>query len=534
MDEELRGYLEMAIDEKVKQGMNREDAVRAVRLERGNLEVTKEIVRGAWWESVVETCWQDLRFGLRMLRKSPGFTAVAILTLGLGIGANAAIFSIVDAVLLRSLPFKDADRLVDITEYNPGKVDNAGVPFPEYLVWKRQNTVFDETAAYSLNTASNDVVLGGPSSADRERYSTVTNSFFTILGVQAALGHGFSATDEIPGGPKVFLVSNALWRGVFGADPRVIGKTYLLDGENFTLAGVMPPEFDYPKGCGIWVPTSTLGERGIHDRISHAYHVLGRLRQGMTLKQAQTQIETIQQRLATIYPNTDANWRVRAKPLLDEVVGNVQTSLFVLLGAVGFILLIACTNVVNLMLARASAREKEFAIRAALGAGRMRLLRQNLTESLLIVGISAVVAVAFAKWGLALIVSLTQIHLPRMQAFQLSLPVLAFISAIIALVTVLVGIAPALQTSRQDAQGALRDAPRSGASAPRSTRVRNSLVISEVALAILLLCGAGLMLRSFVQLIRVNPGFQPEHLLTLKIALPGTAYPKAGQIKIFF
>ena len=529
MDEELRAHIQDRANDLERLGVPRAEAERRARLEFGGYQKCKEEIREALGAHFIETLLQDLRFALRILHKSPGFTAVAVLTLALGIGANAAIFSIVETVLLRPLPFKDPGRLVDMTEYrSSGKVDSAGVPFPDYLVWKQQNTVFDETAAYFLVTASNDVVWGGPSSAERERYSTVTNSFFTILGVQPALGYGFSAADEIPGGAKVFLVSDALWRGVLGGDPHAIGKAYVLDGENYTLVGVMPPGFDFPKGCSVWVPTSTLGERGIQDRISHPYHVLGRLGPGVTLRQAQTQIESIQKRLAQTYPNTDADWHVRAQPLLDEIVGNVRTSLFVLVGAVGFILLIACANVVNLMLARASAREKEFAIRAALGAGRVRLIRQNLTEGFIIVGMSLIAAMALAKWGLALAVSMTSIQLPRMESFQLSGPVLAFMAAVAALTTVLVGLAPALQASRQDPQGALRDGQRGGSSL-HTRRLRDSLVVSEVALALLLLCGAGLMFRSFLQLNRVNPGFQPEHLLTMKIALPSAEYPKLEQ-----
>ena len=403
----------------------------------------------------MSTLIQDLKYGLRQLRRYPGFTFVAVFTLALGIGANTAIFSIVDAVLLRSLPFKNADRLVDLTEYRPGGVDKGGVSYPDYLVWRQQNTIFEETAAYFLINASNDIVLGGPFSTERERYSTVTNSFFTILGVQPALGHGFSASDEIPGGGRVFLVSDAVWQRVFGGDPHAIDKTYLLDGENFTLIGVMPPGFDFPKGCGIWVPTSTLGESGTPDRISHPYHVLGRLRPGTNLSQAEAQIKTIQERLAKAYPKTDADWHVRAQPLLDEIIGNVGTSLFVLLGAVCFILLIACTNVVNLLLARASGREKEFAIRTALGANWMRLLRQNLTEGFLIVAMSVALAAGVAKWGLALTVWITSVHLPRMESFRLKVPVLAFMSAVATLTTILVGLVPALQVSRRYPQGAL-------------------------------------------------------------------------------
>jgi putative ABC transport system permease protein len=529
MGEELRFHLERQIAANVAAGLPPDEARRQARLQLGAVEGVKANCREERYGFWIESLWSDVRYGLRMLRKSPGFTTVAVLTLALGIGANAAIFSIVEAVLLRSLPFKNADRLVDLAEYRPGAVSQAGVSFPDYLAWRQQNTVFDETAAYFLISASNDIVIGGPFSTDRERYSTVTNSFFTILGVAPALGHGFSARDEIPGGAKVFLMSDTVWHTVLGGDPRAIGKSYLLDGENFTLLGVMPPGFDFPRGCGIWVPTSTLGASGLNDRISHPYHVLGRLREGVALQQAQAQIETIQERLAHSYPKTDADWRVRTQPLLDEIVGNVRTSLFVLLGAVGFILLIACGNVVNLMLARACARAKEFAVRAALGAERTRLLRQNLTESLLIVTLSVPLAVGLARWGLALTVALTSVHLPRMEAFHLNLPVLAFLCAVAALTTILVGIVPALQVSRQDPQGALRDVQFNTGSGLRGTKLRSALVISEVALALLLLCGAALMLRSFVELSRVNPGFQTEHLLTMKIALPSGAYPRSAQ-----
>jgi putative ABC transport system permease protein len=483
--------------------------------------------------SLLEDLFADLRFGFRQLLRNPIVSLACVFTLALGIGANVAIFSVVHAVLLRALPFPTSDRLVDLTEYKLHGVDSGGASYPDYLAWKEQNTVFAEIAAYSLINASNDIVLGGPLSTERERYSTVTNSFFTLLDVQPALGHGFSSRDELPGGDQVFLISDTVWHTVFSSDPRALYKNYLLDGETYTLIGVMPPGFDFPKNCGVWLPTSTLGNSGLHDRISHPYHVLGRLGPGTTLVQAESQIEALQENQAKSYPNTDADWHARAKPLLNEIVGDVRNSLFVLLGAVGFVLLIACTNVVNLLLARALVRKREFAIRSALGAGRSRLLRQHLTEIFLLVSISIVMAIFFAKWGLALAVSLTSVHLPRMESFQLHIPVLAFASLLAALTTVLVGLAPALQASQPDPQSSLRDGRHASGFGFRGRRIGNLLVVSETALALLLLCGAGLMLRSFMQLRRVNPGFQTEHLLTLKIALPSGAYPNLEQARSY-
>lgn len=476
---------------------------------------------------------QDVGYGARMLRRNPGFTAVAVLTLAFGIGANTAIFSVVESVLLRPLPFKDPDRLVILTEYNPGKVDTAGVPYPDYVEWKNQSTVFDETAAYYHIEASNDAVLAAPGSAERVQFSIVTNSFFTILGVQPALGRGFLATEEQPGSGKVFLASDSLWRRDFGADPAVIGKTFLLDGASCTLVGVMPPGFQFPLGRDVWIPVGILGDRGIHDRVSHPFRVLGRLRPGVGLRQVQAEMDGIERQLGQAYPVTDRDWRVRVQPLLDEFVERVRASLLVLLGAVTFILLIACTNAVNLMLARASAREQEFAIRTALGAGRMRLLRQSFAESLLIVALSILVALVLAKWGLDLVMSLASIQLPRMEPFRLNFPILAFSTLIGAVTTMLVGLAPALQISGLSFQESLRVGQRNASTGLRGRGLRSMLVVSEVALALLLLCGAGLMLKSFLQLSKVDPGFNPEHLLTMKIALPETQYTKAEQTTAF-
>ena len=533
LEEELRFHYAAQKEKYLQKGLTPEEAMRHFRLDFGGLNQVKEECRDARGVSVLQNVAQDLRYAMRMIRKSPGFTIAAVVLLAAGIGANTAIFSVVEDVLLRPLPYKHAGRLVDVTEYMPGKVDSAGVPFPDYLAWRQATSSFENMAAYFLIRASNDIVLGGPFSAERARYSTVSNSFFGILGVQPALGHGFSRADELPGGPRVFLISDALWRSSFGGDLRALGRPYLLDGESYTLVGVMPAGFDFPKGCGVWVPLGTLGETGMHDRVSHPFHVLGRLRPGVNLIQAEKELGYVQSHLGGIYPNTDADWRVRARPLLDEITGNVRTSLFVLLGAVGFTLLIACTNVMNLLLARASACEREFSIRASLGAGRVRLLCQNLTETALLVSMSLVIAVAVANWGLKLISLLAPYQLPRAEPFHLSVPVLLFMASIATMTSILVGIVPALQISRQGMHPAFHSRRRGTSPDPSGRHLRDGLVVSEVALALVLLCGAGLMLRSFTLLNRVDPGFETDHLITLKIALPGAAYAKAEQTEAF-
>jgi predicted permease len=533
LDDELAFHLAQRERQIREAGTDRQEARYAARRQFGNATSIKERSRANWTFGAFETLWQDLRYGARMLRRNPGFTLTAILTLALGIGANTAIFSVVYAVLLRPLPFKDPSRLVRLTEYSPGKVDEAGVPYPDYLEWKKQNTVFDEMAAYYDIDASNDIVLGAPSSAQRAGFSIVTSSFFQTLGVQPEMGRAFRDTEDQAGSGKLFVASDALWRSSFGSDPAAIGKSFVLDGENYTLAGVMPPDFQFPRGRDVWLSAGSLRVREQQDRISHPYHILGRLRPGMDIHAAQQQMDAIAQQLGRIYPATNSGWRVRAIPLIDEFVANVRPSLLVLLGAVFFIFLIACANVINIMLARASTRQYEFAVRATIGAGRSRLLRQNLTETFLIVALSVTAALLLANWGLNAVISLTGIHIPRVQTFHWNAAIFVFTAGIAAVTTILVGIVPVLQISSGEVLPTLREGQKSSSTSPRTQHLRNVLVISEVAIAILLLSGAGLMLKSFLALNAVDPGFNPHHLITMKIALPGTQYTKSDQTAAF-
>jgi putative ABC transport system permease protein len=482
---------------------------------------------------------RDFAYALRLLRRSPGFTATAVLTLALGIGANTAVFSVIYQVLLRPLPFPDADRLVLVSEYSPGNVAKTGSPLLRYQERAAQNSVFQQTAAYWDVSGGNGLVFGAAGrsegQAERLQFSIVTSSFFPLLGVQPSIGRAFSASEDLPGqGAKVFVASHAAWSRLLGGDPAAVGKSFLLDGEPHTLIGVLPAEFDFPEKCSLWIPTGALSARTLHDRVSHQFRMLGRLRLNVPLASAQAEMDRIQERLAQAYPSTDANWRVTVRPLVEELVGNVRASLWIMFGAVAFVLLIACTNVINLLLARAAARQREFAVRTALGAAGSRLVRQALIETLLLVGGGTVLALALAKVALGALVALSAGSIPRFDRPHLSLPVLVFSAGLALAVTLIVGIAPGLHASGLAWPEALRSSQRSGFNSRRGTALRNLLVISEVSLTLLLLSGAGLMLRSFQQLLKVDPGFHPERLTAVRIALPdGPPYLKTAQRAAF-
>jgi putative ABC transport system permease protein len=483
----------------------------------------------------METLIQDLRFSIRMLIKNPSFTILAIFTLALGIGANTAIFSVINTVLLKPLPYRDSNRLLVLTEYNAAqKVQRSGLPFPDYQELAGQSKSFEETAAYYNVKAWDGAVLGGTgSAAEMVKTTIVTNSFFSILGVHPALGRDFTADEERAGGGNVFLISDGLWRRAFGGNPDVIGKTFQLDGDTYTLIGVMPPRFQFPAKCDVWASLSSLAAGSLSNRSSHPFWMLARLRPHVTEKQAQAEADTISAQLEKTYPKTNSNWRVKSNPLIDEYVGNLRLSLMVIFGAVVFVLLLACANVTSLLLARAVAREKEFAIRTALGASKKRLLQQTLTESLVIAGISTVLALLMAKGGIKLLTVFAAESVQRMDGFHLDPAVLLFATLLAAVTTVLVGLAPASQRASLNFQEALSEGARGGMTGARNRGLRNGLVISEVAITLLLLCGAGLMLKSFAKLQRVNPGFVAEHVVTMKIALPASQYPKIEARTIF-
>ncbi len=478
----------------------------------------------------MQTLLHDLRYGLRMLRRRPGFTLIAVFTLALGIGANTAIFSVVNTVLLKPLPYADPDRLIIVRETKLPQFPEFSVSPGNFLDWQKQNTVFAEIEAQRGATWN----LTGTGEPERLRGARVTSGLFQMLGARPARGRDFLPEEDQPGRAGVVIISHGLWQRRFGADPGIIGQTLSLSGQSYTVIGIMPPTFQFPdRRTELWAPMAFTEQ----DRQAHGAHYIsavGRLKPGVTPEQALSEMKTIAARLEQQYPDSNAGWSVKLAPMLEYEVGEMKSILLVLLGAVAFVLLIACANVANLMLVRAATRHKEIAIRAALGAGRWRVVRQLLTESVLLALVGGGVGLLFAAWGTGLLLKLAPQGLPRIKEVALDRRVLVF-SLLITLVTGLVfGLVPAWQASRPDLNETLKEGGRAGTTGARRLRVRNFLVVAEVAMALLLLVGAGLMIKSFWRLQQVNPGFNAEHLLTVGIDLPGRKYAENHQRLAFY
>ncbi len=487
----------------------------------------------------------DIRYGIRQLLKNPGFTFVAILTLALGIGANTAIFSVVDAVLLKPLPFPQPEALVAVgmtDTRQKSAVDLSSFSYPDFFDFREQNRALAGIALYR----DRGLALATNQEAKSVRGEVVSGEFFDVLGIKPILGRAFHRVDEQagggPGGLKVIL-SHAFWKQQFAGNPEILGQILQMDRRNFTVIGVLPAGFQFPiqsESIDVYVTiaeeamTSEGSKPNTEQRGNHSANGVARLQPGVTMAQAQADLDAIAAALERQYPDTNSYFGVKMKPLRDDLVGDVRTALYVLFGAVLCVLLIANANVANLLLARASVRGKEIALRAALGASRSRLVRQLLTESILLAGLGGVLGLLLALWGTEALVAAIPQNIPRVGNIRLDGAVLGFTLLVSLITGVLFGLVPAWQASRVDLNTSLKSGSRAGGGGERKGRLRNALVMAEVALALVLLICAGLLIQSFARLGRVDPGMRPGHLLTARIGLPEIAYPKNENVNAFF
>jgi predicted permease len=527
IEEEMRSHLDLATEANIARGMEPRDARRAAVRSFGNLARMRELAHDVRGGGVLDTCAQDLRFGVRTLLKNPAFAAVAVLTLALGTGATSAMFSFVYAVVLRPLPYPQPERLLSVLEHRNGR--DMALTAPDYLAWRATATSFEQLAAATGTTVN----LTGGGEPERVVAARVSANYFDALGVAAGNGRGFRWSDEPDGAPRVVVLSDGLWRRRFGGDGRLVGRTIAINGEAHTVVGVMPPPLTLRStGAQLWLPLN-LTPREVQATGSHFLSAIGRLRPGVTPAQAQAELASIASRIERIRPHSNAGVTARVEPLHERLVAQVKDRAFLLLGAVGFVLLIACANVASLLLARGTRRQHEITVRAALGASRLRLARQLLTESALIGLLGGIVGLALAYGTAGILRSILPEDIPRLQQTRVDEVVLGFTLAISLAASLLLGIAPALRGSCANPQGTLQDGPRASGGI-RRRRLGSAIVAAEIALALVLLVAAGLLLRSFVRLQGVAPGFDPANLLTVRMALPEGRYGTPLRVAAFY
>jgi predicted permease len=538
LDDELRFHFEREVEKYKLSGMTQKEATRQARLSFGGQEQVKEDCRDANGTSFIADTVQDIRYAVRQLTGNPVFTAVIVLTLALSIGANSAIFSVIDSVLLKSLPYQQPERIARIFLTSADYPKFPLNPF-DFRDFRTRSKSFDGLAAFTRG----DLQLSG-SSGEPEHLNgfRVTSGYFRVLGLHPQLGHEFDEKAEIPGNELQVILSDRLWRTQFGGATDILGRKITLDSQPYTVVGVMPPGTKHPGNeyhsvsygddVDLWSPFTFEGDPA--QRGSHYIEGIGRLKDGVTPEQAQSEMSSLMVQIAREHGDGSTNWKVLVNPLYLEVVGSSRRILLVLLGAVGMVLLIACANAANLLLARAAARQREIAVRLALGASRSRLIRQLLTESLLIALLGGGLGLAMAVGGVKALVSLLPANFPRVHEIHVSTPVFLFTFLISALTGILFGLVPAIQASRIDPKQGLHEGGRSATGSGRSSRLRNVLVVSEVSLACVLLVGAGLMLRSLLNLLHLDPGFQQQHVLTANLSLPPANYKKNADIARFY
>ncbi|HWS88053.1 MAG TPA: ABC transporter permease [Pyrinomonadaceae bacterium] len=543
--EELSQHLDDRYEQSLRGGASHEEAYRATLQELTESDLLAQglsrVERPVRLEPVVpgtprrfgmlRDFGHDLRYGVRTLWKNKAFTAVAIVALALGIGANSAIFSVVNTVLLRPLPYADPERLVMVWE------DNSKIGYPRdtpaaanYVDWRDQNQVFEGMAA----TADRSFNLTGVGEPERFDGKRVSANFFKLLGVEPQLGRGFMPEEDVPGSDKVVVLSHGLWQRRFGADPGLVGKSITLNGEPHTVVGVMPAGFQFmSKDVAMWVPIAFTPQQAAN-RGNHYLKVVARLKPGVTVERAQAEMSTIAARLAQQYPEQNTDLGATVVSLHEEVVGNIRLALLLMLGAVGLVLLLACANVANLLLARAAVRQKEIALRTALGASRLRLVRQFLTESVLLAALGGVVGLLLSLWGVTLLKSFIPENISQVRAISVDARVLGFTLLVTLLTGLIFGLAPALQASKFNLNETLKEGGRDPASARGGNRIRGLLVVMEVAFSLMLLVNAGLLINSFMRLRSVDPGFRTDNLLTMSVALPPQKYPDQARRSAFY
>jgi len=529
LDDEVHSYVDLLAEEKMREGMRPDEARRTARIELGGVEQVKEDVRevraGAWLDIV----FQDIRYGARMLRKNPGFTAVAILTLALGIGANTAIFSVVSAVLLRPLPYANPQQLIVLRETTQS-VGPHSPSYPDFLDWRKQSRTFSQMAAIN----NREFNLSGVAQPENISGYAVSANCLSMLGVRPFLGRDFLPSEDAPGSAPVVLLSYALWQSHLGADPSPVGKNITLDGRSFTIIGVLPPNIrllektDILAPIGVWAGDMTdRGDRGDMDAV-------GRLVSGASISQAQAEMDTIAANLRKEYPATNSGVGISMASLRDELVGDSRPPILVLFGAVVFVLLIACVNVANLFLVRGAARAREIAVRQACGASRQRLVRQMLTESFLLAFLGGGLGILVGALGIEGLRQLISAEMLQGAIIGMDRSVLLFSGAMVVFVAIAFGLVPAWQASQPHVQETLKDGGRSSTASAAQHRLRGLLVMAETALALVLLVGAGLMMKSMYRLLQVDPGFRPERVLTMEINLRTAQYSKPEASRNFW
>ncbi len=539
--EELSQHLEQQYEDALGRGASEEEAARAA---LRDLELPDSLGKGMKYVEAIQMgtgrksnmladLGQDIRYGLRILRKNPAFTAIAVIALALGIGANSAIFSVVNAILLKPLPYKNPAQLVMIWEEATHLGFPKDTPPPaNFLDWRQQGSLFEGMAATSYRSF-NLTGVGEPERLDGRRVSA---NLFDLLGVQPIIGRAFVAEEDKPGS-KVVLLNESLWKSRFGGEPSVIGRVLNLNGEPYTVIGVLPHRVRLPAQGNwhdqVWVPLAFSAEEAAN-RGSHYLEVIARMKPGVTLPEAQAEMDTIAARLAKQYPDFNARRGAVVKPLHEEIVGNMKSALLILLGAVAFVLLIACANVANLLLARAAVRQKEIALRLALGANRARLIKQLVVESILLSLLGAAVGLGLAYYGLDVLTRFIPNDVAHADTIAIDGKVLLFTLAVAVVTGLIFGLAPASQASHFNLNETLKEGGRDSAGGARGKRLRSALVIAEVATSFILLIGAGLLINSFFHLRNLDPGFRADHLLTLNVDLSEVRYPDTQHRVAFF